>query len=541
MAIPKLAMIPSGYKANKVYSVLPTDGSGDLDFARTTKATRVNSGGLIEEVAIGVPRLDYTDGSCPSLLLEPSSTNLITQSESFANTYWNKSGASIQGDASTAGAEKVTNGNFASSSDWTIVNSDTNATSAIANGYLKLKTNGIFTQAAQNMGLVVGKTYKFTYEILSSDGGNLGLVNSNNNTKLIPSSVGFHTIYFQPNNGTFALKRYSGALDVQIDNVSVKEVSGFSAPSVDSPLGAFKLVEDTSVASNHRIDSQNFSVVASGSITISVILKYDGREWVKVRDFTTNAYVFFNILDNSIGHTNLVNSSQKIVDLGNGFKRVSFTYASTSTNAQVRIYLASSGSEDGYTGDGTSGVYIFGAQVEQQSSATSYIPTAGTTISRTADSASKSGISSLINSSEGVLYVQISAFANDLSWRGIQLMKTGNVDNQVNIGYNTETQSILSQVRVGGSLQYNQSFTVSDITTSHKIAIRYATNDFKVYIDGVAVGTHITSGVTFSANFLDSIEFNFLFGNSNFNGNVKQLQVFKTALTDAELTTLTTL
>jgi len=95
MAIPTLAMIPSGYKLNKVYSVLPTDGSGDLDFARTSTATRVNQNGLIEEVAIGVPRLDYTDGGCPSLLLEPASINLITYSEDYSNASWAKSNLTV--------------------------------------------------------------------------------------------------------------------------------------------------------------------------------------------------------------------------------------------------------------------------------------------------------------------------------------------------------------------------------------------------------------------------------------------------------------
>ena len=46
--IPSLALIPSGYKASKVYSVLPTDGVGDFDFTRSGNATRVNSDGLIE-------------------------------------------------------------------------------------------------------------------------------------------------------------------------------------------------------------------------------------------------------------------------------------------------------------------------------------------------------------------------------------------------------------------------------------------------------------------------------------------------------------
>tara|TARA_R110001599_G_scaffold129776_1_gene304419 strand:+ start:381 stop:1532 length:1152 start_codon:yes stop_codon:yes gene_type:complete len=80
MATPTLTMIPSGYKAQKVYSVLPTNGDGDFTFDRNNAGTRVNKDGLIEQVATDVPRLDYSDGSCPSLLLEPSSVNLITKS-----------------------------------------------------------------------------------------------------------------------------------------------------------------------------------------------------------------------------------------------------------------------------------------------------------------------------------------------------------------------------------------------------------------------------------------------------------------------------
>ena len=77
MATPSITMIPSGYKAQKVYSVLPTNGDGDLTFDRNNIGTRVNKNGLIEQVATDIPRLDYSDGSCPSLLLEPASTNLV--------------------------------------------------------------------------------------------------------------------------------------------------------------------------------------------------------------------------------------------------------------------------------------------------------------------------------------------------------------------------------------------------------------------------------------------------------------------------------
>jgi len=97
---PKLALIPSGYKASKVYSVLPVNGVGDFDFSRSGDATRVNKDGLIETVASNVPRLNYPliDGvvqGCPSLLLEPERRNLIQYSEDFSQSYWSKSRATI--------------------------------------------------------------------------------------------------------------------------------------------------------------------------------------------------------------------------------------------------------------------------------------------------------------------------------------------------------------------------------------------------------------------------------------------------------------
>jgi hypothetical protein len=84
---PSIAVIPSGYKGGvegvdgKVYSVLPTNGDADLEFTRNCVATRVNQNGLIEEVLYNVPRLDYSDGGCPSLLLEPQRTNVISYSD----------------------------------------------------------------------------------------------------------------------------------------------------------------------------------------------------------------------------------------------------------------------------------------------------------------------------------------------------------------------------------------------------------------------------------------------------------------------------
>ena len=94
MSNPILALIPSGYKgqtatAPKVYSVLPSDGSGDFAFDRANGlATRINKDGLVEEVANDTPRLDYLNGTCPSLLLEDERTNNIRYSEDTTASDW---------------------------------------------------------------------------------------------------------------------------------------------------------------------------------------------------------------------------------------------------------------------------------------------------------------------------------------------------------------------------------------------------------------------------------------------------------------------
>jgi hypothetical protein len=82
-----LVVTPNGTKASKLYSVVPSDGSGDLSVTRATTATRVNSSGLIESVASNVPRLDYTNGTCPSILVEPQRTNVLTYSEALTPNY----------------------------------------------------------------------------------------------------------------------------------------------------------------------------------------------------------------------------------------------------------------------------------------------------------------------------------------------------------------------------------------------------------------------------------------------------------------------
>jgi hypothetical protein len=80
MAKPKLALIPAA-QGSKFYSVLPSDGVGDFDFARASAATRINKYGLIETVASGQSRLNYPliDGvvnGCPHHLLDLTASKI---------------------------------------------------------------------------------------------------------------------------------------------------------------------------------------------------------------------------------------------------------------------------------------------------------------------------------------------------------------------------------------------------------------------------------------------------------------------------------
>ena len=182
---------PNGFKAGKLYSLKPTDGSGDLDVVRATTATRVNSDGLIETVGVNVPRLDYSNGSCPSILVEPQRTNLVAYSEDFGNAYWEL-------------------GSVASITTNTTISPDgtQNADTLTANG-----TGGLFVRK----NTYLGTTQNCSSSIFAKKNNNryVGLRNSGANsqhdvfdfdTKTWTNNSGASLSYDELSNGWFRLK-----------------------------------------------------------------------------------------------------------------------------------------------------------------------------------------------------------------------------------------------------------------------------------------------------------------------------------------------
>ena len=135
-----LVLTPNGYKASKLYSIKPTSGLGDMVVSRGTTATRVNSAGLIESVAINVPRLDYTGGGCPKILVEPARTNNVLYSEQFDNAYWVKTlGGVASAPVVTANVETAPDGT--TTADRVVFNLN----GGTASGDLSSLGSGIFT------------------------------------------------------------------------------------------------------------------------------------------------------------------------------------------------------------------------------------------------------------------------------------------------------------------------------------------------------------------------------------------------------------
>tara|TARA_R100000781_G_scaffold103332_1_gene66949 strand:- start:2329 stop:3501 length:1173 start_codon:yes stop_codon:yes gene_type:complete len=91
----KIITTANAGKAGTLYSIKPDSGTADFTITRSTTATRIDSAGLIDTVAINEPQLTYSDGSCPSFLVEPQRTNLNLYSEELDNAAWGKSDVTV--------------------------------------------------------------------------------------------------------------------------------------------------------------------------------------------------------------------------------------------------------------------------------------------------------------------------------------------------------------------------------------------------------------------------------------------------------------
>ena len=174
-------------------------------------------------------------------------------------------------------------------------------------------------------------------------------------------------------------------------------ISSNATTAPDGTLTADKLVEDTT-ASNTHITQSTVTPPATAH-TLSVFAKKGERTWIVLRLGGTNT--FFNLDDGTIAAGSV--NSPTITNFGNGWYRCAVT---SSFGTQGQFWLATNSTTTSYTGDGTSGLFIWGAQLEAGAFPTSYIPTAATApLTRSADVCSITGsaFSGFYNQSEGTI------------------------------------------------------------------------------------------------------------------------------------------
>ena len=583
-----LIMYPSGYKEDKIYSLKPTDGSGDLTFTRASTATRVNADGLIEGVR----------------------TNLITYSEQFDNAAWVKTRLNAFGSGSIVNAIEAPDGT--TSADY--IQQETGQTTGGAVS-VNLSISGahswsVFAKASEFKFLAL-RTRSATLTIsyfdltngtialadpdhsnvkitsfgngwyrcsLSDEGGALAnrfivggrdganetvtpergvyiwgvqLELSPSATEYIPTtttavSVGMlanvpRIDYTGGGCGSLLLEKQSTNLCLWSEDLTktdwIKQQTTISANSTTSPDGtqnADKLAINNGITGGYvyQLKSTTSGTVYTGSFYI----KAGGVNYTK---FYTNISGSYNEAVVNLTTGAITNSDFAITpttqSVGNGWYRVNYTV--TSGGGQVVVYIdgGSTSNGGGYTGNGTDGIYIWGAQLEASSYSTSYVPTLASSVTRLADAAFKTGISSLIGQTEGVVFMDftvdtISAQTSDpVLW----YMKDGGAGERY------------VELYSNGNLVYteNNGATIAQITKTeltigrHKCAIAYAANDFVFYVDGVLIGTDVSGTPSgFST-------FGLQYYLSTYTGQqkVNQAILFPTRLTNTQLASLTTI
>lgn len=619
--IPSLLQIPSAVSDSKLHSVLPNNGKGDFQFDRSTGATRINRDGLIEEV-----------GYFSSELVQ-------------------------NGNFSELGSELITNGDFATDSDWT-----KGTGWVIMNGYAE--SDGTDSNLSQAGALATGKTYKAVFTVSNMTTGTLsfrlGTITAHQIIQI--SDNGTYTAYGVAGNDTVRLRSQSG-FDGRIDNVSVKQVdpndrwtlgTGYSFAEdgvkftnlngtllLQNPVWylnkTYKVTVNLSYISGTRIvlpydgsnpsnavtvstagtnvtysytttplaNTPNLYIYGDGNATgtihsVSVKevlgdrprLSYDitngvveDKPHLLLEPSSTNEITFskdFTQFNNkpdvtiTTGFTapDGTNTATKVVKTGSnahiaayagintgkrksiyartvsGTGKVTLLNVQSDTNALFdlteewqRFDITHSGADFFYAVDFRNAgatlteVLIWGAQLENLSYATSFIPTAGTTITRAAETCNNSKPS--VNSTEGVLYAEIAALADDLTNRTIAI-NDGTTSNTVRIQYLTISNAIwatVTNIGAGGNQAILQ-YTSLDITNNTKVALQYKANDFSLFVNGIKVATD-SSGATFSANTLNTLQFDRGNGAEDFYGKVKGLAVYNEALSESQLMQLT--
>ncbi len=376
----------------------------------------------------------------------------------------------------------------------------------------------------------VSSTNGYSFKMLGETGVNADITNVS--VIEITDDTNLPRIDYTDGVGSWLFEPQSTNLMPNANQYSGNTVYYTVTPNQSSPDGennATLFVEKTST-SNYNVSSINASIIGGQTYAYSFFVKYAGKQNIPVNatDGISGYIANIDILNGTVNSGNA-----EIKDFGDGWYRVSMTRTVNASASSAKI-LFQFGNQ---TGDGTSGFYLFGFQIEQSSFATSYIPTNGSTVTRLQDAAFGAGSSDLINSTEGVLYFEAKTLVNGETNSNI-ILSDGTNNNLIMLRFGITANRVTAFARGSGGSYSTLTINGVTQTDDNKFALVWDSSNFRVWINGTERSTTTINSIPSGMN---SLNFTSSSGIENFFGKTKCLAVFKEALTDEELTCLTTI
>jgi len=465
----------------------------------------------------------------------------ITMTRATLGTRVNPSG--LVEDVELLGSELVTNGDFASgTTDWT---PNASATLSIDSDRLKINVSGAGSgYAHQTFTVENGKKYKCTGTIDFGTASQMRFYVSNPGQFFdITQSGNFDFTFTSTGTSTqVRLYTYGDGNYGFWDNISVKEATIDNLPRVDYTDGTSSLLVEP-MRTNLIPESSDFTTwttTGSAEVTPNTTISPDGTQNADTLNIFSGNF-FYKPITSGAG-TFTLSCYVKVASGTLDFKMQSFNGTdgadasstfTANTNWQRFEFTTTVTTDSNFYPIQVSGLtggdfLIWGAQLEAGSYPTSYIKTSGSTVTRNQETYTKTGISDKINSEEGVLFVEI-AFSDA---GRLAILNSDASDDQVVLGF---SGTVFCRIRENGANVVTQFVSsANQLNTYYKIAVKYKSGSSAIWVDG---NETVVAG-TFTLNDLSKILF--ISEGSRTYGKVKQLQIFKTALSDSELATLTT-
>jgi hypothetical protein len=307
------------------------------------------------------------------------------------------------------------------------------------------------------------------------------------------------------------------------------------------------LIEDTSTGS-HQIAhaaSSGPSITSGTAYTCLVYVKTYGRTRFSIifdgATFPANSNAYF---DTTTGVPDNLGSgvTASMTSVGNNVYKCVITATANATLANrpfAYLALVSTGTTTSYTGNGYSGIYIWGMQGEALAFPTSYIATTSAQVTRASDNAIMTGtnFSSWFNQWQGTLYGESATLSTSISGRGIFSINDGTSNNVIQMYNNSVNAS--AEVVLGGVTQ--AAFTINSINTANvfnKRTLAYAINNTVYCASGTLSSVDTSCNIpTVTQLVIGRVNGSAL--GSEFNGWMKKLAYYPQAVTSAQSQALT--